>query len=157
MNTLNVNIGDVVVGQAEDELQAVLGSCVALVAWHPQTKLGVMGHVLIPTRPEHSAASAGLDGRYADECWQIMVQKLAVFNLHPRDCRLRLIGGASVFNMQGMEIGIKNLAKLTGILEKQGLQADVSHSGHAGSRLLRFQVGEGLISVRHTKQQITVG
>ncbi len=156
MNTLNVNIGDVVVGQAEDQLQAFLGSCVALVVWHPQRKLGMMGHVLIPTRPDFQEASAGLDGRYADECWQIVVQKLAGLSLHPGDCMFRLIGGASVFKQQSMDIGVKNLNKLTGILQKQGLQVDLSHSGQCGSRMVRFQVGQGLISVRHTREQMAV-
>jgi chemotaxis protein CheD len=156
VSAFNVNIGEVRLGSASDQLVTVLGSCVALILWHPHHRLGIMGHVLMPSRPRFSTVNEGLDGRYADECWQIMQHKLEDLGIAPGECRYHLVGGAQVFDKPLLNIGSLNVSRILGLLGKSGLTADTTHTGARGSRMLSFHMETGEVMVKHHLKSVTL-
>ena len=49
-------------GQPEQRIVTLLGSCIALVAWHPVRRLTLVSHVVLPCAPAEGSA----DTRYGD-------------------------------------------------------------------------------------------
>lgn len=61
--------GRYIFGDSHTRVRTLLGSCVAIVVWHPQRKIGGMCHYVLPNRK--AVAGRPLDGRYANEAMEI--------------------------------------------------------------------------------------
>lgn len=74
-------------------IQTLLGSCVAMVFWHPQKRIGGMCHYVLPTR----RICMGNDGRYADEFMHILLKEIKQHGTSPPEYQVRLFGAANMF------------------------------------------------------------
>lgn len=93
--------GDFYFGDKAVRIRTLLGSCVAIVVWHPKTKLAGMCHYVLPKRgvlPERRPLSgAKLDGRYANEAVQLFAREMARYGTRPSEYQVSLYGAANMF------------------------------------------------------------
>lgn len=83
-------------GDRNTRIRTLLGSCVAVVIWHPLLQIGGMCHVLLPQRSGRRG-SATLDGRYADEALQLLLQAAAAAGTEAGEYQAKLFGGGNMF------------------------------------------------------------
>lgn len=84
--------GEFFFGGEKTRIRTLLGSCVAITAWHPRRRIGGMCHYMLPHRPR-TAAKALLDGRYADEAVLLMLREMMREGTAPREYQVKLFGG----------------------------------------------------------------
>ena len=159
MNIRHVHAGDVLLGGPEDELHAVLGSCVAVTLWHPLKRVGVMSHVLLPRRG--AARQRGdreeQDARFAEDALRVMVARLRDAGVAPGECVCKIFGGAQVFADNDSGIGNANVRALKSLLSRAGVVIVSENVEGTGHRVIRFVVGTGEVWVSHRRSSIAVG
>ena len=143
--------GDIHFGGANTHIRTVLGSCVAISVWHPVRRIGGLSHCLLPSAGRTCAATE-YDGRYVDEAVPWLLREMARNGTRPREYQIKLFGGGNMFNNTGAgihaDIGRKNAALASTLLDQLGLTIHVRDVGGRVSRSLIFEVATGDVWVR---------
>lgn len=143
MTTTWVGIGDLILARPGQRLGAVLGSCVAVILWHPPTRTAAMSHVLLPGRL--LAHTDDGPGRYADESWRLMRRRLLGEGIAPRDCVCHVVGGGR--GLQGGEIGRHNVRRVLDLLDADGIWVERFEAGGNRYRVVTFDPADGDLRV----------
>jgi len=107
-------------GQPEQRIVTLLGSCIALVAWHPVRRLTLVSHVVLPCAPAEGSA----DTRYGDVMLARWLNDLRQVQAFPDEFRLALFGGSSrLFDQTGFNrsVGYRNIQWMREALTHLGL------------------------------------
>jgi chemotaxis protein CheD len=131
--------------QAPDRMRAILGSCVALVLYHPIRKTAAMVHVVLP----ESAGRAGAPGKFADTSVSGMIDLFAEQGAPVRDLTARFAGGANMFGGSGpMKIGDANVAAVVRTLREANIPIVGQDVGGNHGRHVEFDCGNGTMTVQ---------
>jgi chemotaxis protein CheD len=145
--------GEIYFGGSDTRIRTVLGSCVAITMWHPQQRLGGMCHYMLPTRRTHSEHA--LDGKYADEALELMLQEIRRSRTRVEDYQVKLFGGGamlqagSAYVQSGQRlIGDENVQAGRDLLQRHGMRIEAEHLGGLGHHTLLFEVWSGDVWVK---------
>lgn len=144
---ISVGIGEYAVTDNKDEtlVTYALGSCVALIIYHPQTKLTAMAHIVLP-----KGKSSFRPGYFAEKT----VPELLDFFINEKGIKkeqliIHMIGGAESKNKKDIfKVGEKNISKISSILKKNGLKAINNDTGGNISRTVSIDVKDGNIKIK---------
>lgn len=143
--------GDVAFGGRQLRLRTVLGSCVAMVFWHPQRLLGGMCHYMLPRRRVQSTGH--LNGRYAAEALALLFHCIQQAGARPEQFTVSIFGGGDMFpgvkRSNDIGIGQQNVNAAKRLIQAHGLQCSVYHVGGQGHRSLLFDVATGRLQLNH--------
>lgn len=87
-----VNMGCLEVAESPTHLTALLGSCVGIALYDPETKIGALAHVMLPS----SARGNGDKSKFADTAVPALVEALCNAGASPKRVVAKLAGGANV-------------------------------------------------------------
>ncbi len=150
--------GEIYFGDRDTRIRTLLGSCVAVVMWHPKLLIGGMCHYMLPGRPGGKCEQ--LDGRYADEAMALMVREIGNAGTQPGDYQVKLFGGGHMFSAQKRvgkdHIGAKNVEMARLLVQQHGFEICSEHMGGVGHRNIFFDIWNGHVWVRHQPPE-TVG
>ncbi len=139
--------GEIYFGDYTSRIRTVLGSCVSLLFWHPQRRVGGMCHFMLPTR--RGKPLDKLDGRYADEAMQLALQEMKRFHTTPDQYRVKIFGGGNMFPSSGASekrhIGIQNIEAARQLVQQYQLNCVSEHIGGNGYRKLVFDAWDGRV------------
>lgn len=148
----SVHPGEWYFGNEYERVHTVLGSCVALTAWHPQLKLGGMCHYLLSAPPKERAASP--DGRYAGFALQQMKLAMLAF-AEPAQYQLGLFGGGDMFAYHTpTSIGADNIQFAQLWLARENLRLLHADVGGSVSRSLTIVMSTGEIQVKQYEMKV---
>jgi len=138
-------------GGAETVVSTLLGSCVAIILWHPELKIGGMCHYLLASRGKHPGR--GLSGRYGDEAMLLLLQQVLASERELREFRVKLIGAATTLLPQEGErssndVATRNAAMARLLARQLGLLVQVEELGGNKPRMVVFDVQTGDVWVR---------
>ena len=156
-DTRFLNPGDWAIGGAGEVFGTLLGSCVALVLWHPMMRIGSVCHYVLPER--EGRRSSEPDGRYGVEVLGAMVKTLASRGVAIAQCTAKLFGGARVYEADSRpqsDVGARNIACAHEFLQNAGLALTAEHVGGQGWRRLCFDAGTGEVWMRFNKQKMQI-
>lgn len=127
-------------------VRTVLGSCVAIVLWHSERRIGGMCHFMLPSRAAKEAAA--LDGRYADEAVALFVREIAQAGTRPRDYIGKLFGGGNMFSGYASAGGCRdvpcmNVEAARRLIRNLDVPLVAEHLGGSGHRNLTFELWSG--------------
>lgn len=145
-------------GPSPGQIGTLLGSCVALTVWHPQTRCGGMCHILLPSRVRPHGAIA--DCRYAWEAVERFALEIRRRGIEPEACRVHLYGGGNMFqgtSAEGMNVGQRNLEATRAAIAAFGFSTAFEHVGGFEPRRLAFDLATGQVKVAVTKRPQTAG
>lgn len=150
----SIHPGEWYFGADYARLHTLLGSCIALTAWHPALKIGGLCHYLLPSspydkRPPDERQSPFYDGRYADKALAAM--KSAMLRFAPlTEFQIGVFGGGDMFAYSGTtSIGFDNIAYARQWLMEEKLQPFRVDVGGAISRSLTMVLATGDIHLKH--------
>lgn len=142
--------GDVRFAAAPDRLYTLLGSCLAITAWHPQRLLGGMCHFLLPKPMRPSPP----DGRYGSDAFALLCQLMQQHASHPEEYRYHLYGGSDISSVQISKpsIGSRNISIAQQLLLNASLSVSFEDIGghHARSIELDLTTGKTLVNSTFT-------
>ena len=146
-----LNPGEWFFGSGAIRLRTVLGSCVALVCWHPQRLLGGMCHYLLPKRAV--ANSKVLDGRYGDEALQLLIAQMRAVKAQPTEFRVSVYGGGNMFpglvRPDNHYVGQRNVEQARRLLDMHHLRCLNWHVEGVGYRTVVFDLANGNIQLNY--------
>lgn len=133
----------------------LLGSCVAITAWHPVMRIGGMCHFMLPARPRPVAAGQvrpALDGRYADEAMALFHRAFKRTGTASEDYRVSIYGGGRQLGHGPVfDIPRRNVEAGLALLDRHGLPVTEHHLAGTGSRRIWLDLGTGRVQVHHQR------
>lgn len=153
----SIHPGEWYFGVEYERLHTVLGSCVALTAWHPILKIGGLCHYLLATEPGQKgiAAQSGNIQRAIGDCRYAIhalaqMKKAMLAYADMAEYQLGLFGGGDMFAYTTpTSIGHDNIAYAHRWLKHEKLQPVQTDVGGAISRSLMLVVPTGEIQLKH--------
>lgn len=143
--------GEVYFGSRDTRIRTLLGSCVAIVMWHPRKLVGGMCHYMLPTRA--GTKHKTLDGRYADEAMELLLREIRKAGTLPGDYQVKLFGGGHMFSAHQAasdeHIGAKNVEMARTLMKRHGFTISAEHLGGEGHRNIFFDIRNGDVWSRH--------
>lgn len=146
--------GELFVADAGYQIRTILGSCVSITLWHPETCLGGMSHFLLPSRG-HAVKRSELDGRYGDEALQLMIDDLRARGVDPEECQAKIFGGGNMFpghnHASGIKVGQRNGMAARELLQLRGIKVKKESLFGIGHRQIIFDLSRGDVWARQVK------
>jgi chemotaxis protein CheD len=139
--------GEYFVGGAGHRIRTLLGSCVSIILWHPQRKIGTMSHFLLSSRNQDK--SAGLNSRYGAESLELMLSELRAIGVDPKECQAKIFGGGQMFPGASQGIGRQNGEEALRLLQAHGIRVVSESLYGVGHRNVIFDISTGDVWSRH--------
>lgn len=145
----SIHPGEWYFGSGYERLHTVLGSCVAMTAWHPTLKVGGMCHYLLANEPSHKHPdSRSNDCRYAVHALAEMKKAMQAF-ANVGEYKLGIFGGGDMFAYSApTSIGHDNIAFARQWLRREKLQPTQTDVGGRISRSLMLVMSTGEIQLK---------
>ena len=142
--TVVLSAGDFYFGSGNTRISTLLGSCVSITLWHPRKHIGGMCHYMMTERTR--APNTALDGRYADEAFELFLQHVEQAGTRPSEYQAKLFGGANMFQEKDgsrMDIGARNVEYGHRLLASRHIALIAEHVAGSGRRKLHFDLWSG--------------
>ncbi|MGE5403681.1 MAG: chemotaxis protein CheD [Candidatus Saccharibacteria bacterium] len=153
-----VGIGDYAVSDQVDDIikTYALGSCVAVTAYYPVTRVLGMVHIALPDSTITPEDKRSRPGYFADTGIDALLKTMCVdYNCNKAYLQLKLYGGAeSVSPSDNFNVGKRNLEAIAGRLTGYNMRFDDSETGGTVSRTIEVPVSSGV--ARITYGRITI-
>jgi chemotaxis protein CheD len=139
--------GEFYFGDEKTRIRTLLGSCVAIVLWHPRRRIGGMCHYMLPHSPRERQGQS-LDGRYAEDAMRMFMRELARSGTKPADYEVKLFGAGQMFGpgtqpRRPADISQRNMEAGRELLERHSFHLHSHDLGGAGHRNVIFDVWSG--------------
>lgn len=122
-DTVFINPGEVYFGNTAKSVKTILGSCVAIVLWHPRKKLVGMCHYVMPDM--HEKADKSIPGRYAKGAVRLLLESIKKHHTSIKEFEIGIYGGGCLFcndYQENLDIGKKNIAIAQQLLSQLGVK-----------------------------------
>lgn len=138
--------GDVVCAEQGEQLETLLGSCVAIVLTDPRRTLAVMCH-FVHSRPATDGRAN--DGQYAEVALSKMYGKLYDRGINPMLCVAYIFGGGNMFSQiyKAPHVGESNLRWALAALADDGIKVLATDVGGTCYRRIKWAVSHQLPQV----------
>ena len=136
--------------KAPEKIGTLLGSCIAIVLWHPVLKIGGMCHFVLPRRP-YSIGHKELDGRYADDAIKLFEQSAKKQRTSLKEYQAKIFGGGNHLPNQSDiqdSIGSKNAEAAMILLLDKNVDITVVDVGENWARRVIFELQTGDVWVK---------
>lgn len=145
-----VNPGGSYFGSGDYHVETLLGSCVAIVFWHPARHIGGLCHFLLPARSRRTDDGDALDGRYGEEALLQMLNQIKTIDTNLNDYVVKVFGGGRMLNLSqaSARVGAVNARFALEALGKYGVPITSQDITGDGYRYLRFDLLTGDVWVR---------
>ena len=145
-----VKVADLAVGRDDDVLVTVgLGSCVAIMLYDPETRIGGLAHVLLPSR----ALTRHVDrpAKFPHAAVPTLVDRMTALGASQRRIVARLAGGASMFAALAppgtIQMGERNLVAARQVLSTHHIPLTGEAVGGDFGRTVRMHCATGRVEV----------
>lgn len=149
-----VGVGEMVISNdADDTIKTfALASCVGVVAYSPEKKVGGILHIALPDSKNEEEkrsrrcyyASTGVPFFISELCKEC--------GCHREDLTIRIYGGAnSIRKNDVFDVGRKNIEIVYHILNEMNLKIVDAHTGKHVSRTITLNLCSGEISISYQK------
>ena len=143
----------VVVGMADMKVCAdpdavlvtyALGSCIAVLAWDPEARVGGMLHFMLPLSKKHPKKASTHPFMFADTGVPHMFKLLYGMGATKKGLVVKVTGGANVLDDKGLfQIGKRNHAVVRKMFWQNGILIAAQDVGGCSSRTATLHVGTG--------------
>lgn len=126
-----------------------LGSCVAVALYDPETRIGGLGHMLLPKCPEKGPL--GAESKYVDAGIILIVDALVCAGANQQGLVARVAGGANMFETSYQtlinSIGARNAKSARETLASLGIPILGEEVGGNRGRSVEFDLATGNMMV----------
>jgi chemotaxis protein CheD len=145
-----VRVADLRTGVADDTLLTVgLGSCVAILLYDAEARVGGLAHILLP-----SPALSRVDGnpaKFPQSAIPRLIELMVAEGAKSQRITARLAGGASMFSALAppgtIQMGERNLVAVRQVLNSHGVPLIGEAVGGDFGRTVRLRVCDGRVEV----------
>lgn len=126
-------------------VKTILGSCVAICLWDPESRIGGINHYMLPTWNGNDLASP----KYGNIAIDKLLEKMGQLGAKRGNIKAKIFGGGELIDSggNGMLIGERNIRVARMILEEKKIPVVASSTGGRKGRKILFFTDSG--EVRH--------
>ena len=152
MNCKDIGIGDFAVGRNSGELRTyALGSCVALVVWDAQEKVGGLVHVALPDSVINPQKAREQPGYFVDTGLDSLFAALKRRGAQQYSWWVKLVGGAAMFEVtESFDIGRRNTLAVKKYLSAKGVRLNAEDTGGSISRTVTLTLSSGELQISNS-------
>ena len=153
---VRVRVADYAVRRGSDIIATIgLGSCVAIVLYDRDTKVGGLAHILLPSMAMSRETSN--PAKFPETIVPIMLAEMRALGAHSTArINAKIVGGASMFgqlvNGTGINVGERNIAATKEALAAAGIPLIAEDTGLDYGRSVYFHLTDGRVEVRSLKK-----
>lgn len=143
-------------GDAYTRIRTILGSCVAVTAWHPRFMVGGMTHIMNANKP--LKVKEGLDPKYAEDAVKMLLHDINKLGLPFHEYQIKLFGGADMFKFSNQDhlpcyesVGEKNIRVTKQLLKEKGYKIHSEHIRGEEHRSIVFDIWSGYVWMKNYK------
>lgn len=158
--TDRVSIAQARIDRAPAVLKASgLGSCVAVSLYDPESRIGGMGHMLLPCRPEKNPL--GSESKYVDAGIFQMLDELVRAGANRESLVAKVTGGANMFETSYQtlinSIGARNAKSARDTLVEVGIPLVGEEVGGNRGRTVEFDLATGnmMVYCAHNDERVS--
>ncbi len=147
---LVVGVGDMSVSEGSEMILSTfaLGSCVGIVLFDAQKKIGGLLHVMLPTSSIAAEKSRDQPGLFADTGVEKFVSMFKSMNTDLSRTKCVIAGGASVMSSNdAFKIGQKNADAVSAKLQELEVRVDHALLGGFTNRSLHLDLNTGKLTI----------
>ncbi len=150
MLNYRLGVAEAKITQGPAMIETTLGSCVAAVFWHANSRTGAMCHAALPICPRDAD---GQELRYVDYAMGYLLARLKAKGIEHKEIEVKLFGGANVLpgGMAEKTVGFQNVQAAERLVEKESLRLVASDLGGIAGRVIYFRVDTGDVFLRRIK------
>ena len=144
---LVAGIGEMVLSSSADaHLVAYgLGSCIALAAWDPRTKVGGLAHFMLPNGPANNASPV----KFIDTGLDTFLRALEARGAVVSRSTLKAAGAAAMLTVGGgLAIGKRNAESMEAARKERGLNLAAAALGGNAGRTVQLEVADGRFLIK---------
>jgi len=146
-----VRLGEYALARGEGRLSALgLGSCVAVILYEPDAKVGALAHVVLPS--DDAGRSRGPSAKYAPAAVALLMSEMRKAGADPAKMTARLVGGACMFASLvppgSVHVGQRNVESCRTALQTAGVRTVSEDVGAEYGRSVVIDVADGSVLVR---------
>ena len=155
MTEIRVKVADWAVGRESGTITTIgLGSCVAVVLYDAQARVGGLAHILLPN--EAMARDRSNPAKFPQTAVPLLLAEMAKLGASPARVSARLVGGASMFGNLlpggGVNVGDRNVAAVREVLGNAGVRIVAEDTGSDHGRSVHFHLADGRVEVRSMRK-----
>jgi chemotaxis protein CheD len=146
---ITVGIGGLEVSDDPDGLLVThaLGSCIAVIAWDVQRRVGGMLHFQLPASSLAPARARTEPGAFADTGIPLLFETMYARGARKSDIVVKVAGGGA-FHPKGMDVGQRNQVIMRRILGDAHVGITAEDLGGSKSRTARLYVRTGRVTIQ---------
>ena len=153
MTDLRVRVADFAVAKGNDVISTIgLGSCVAIVIYDRQTRVGGMAHVLLPS--EGLSRDKDNRAKFPGTAVPLLLEEMRKLGARG-PFTAKIAGGASMFGALipagGINMGERNVVSSRQALSEAGIPLAAQDVGGDYGRSVYFHLDDGRVLVRSLK------
>lgn len=129
-----------------------LGSCIAIILYEPNLRIGAVAHVMLPDSRE--AKKIKNSPKFADTAIRAMIKALTAKGANKQRMIAKIVGGAHMFRTKNGfvdNIGLRNVMATKAILGYEGIDVVGEDTGGDYGRTVKFYASDGRVVVRSIK------
>ena len=152
-----VGVADLLVSANQDEtlITYSLGSCIGLVIFDPQVKVGGMLHFMLPDSSLDLNKAKERPAMFADTGIPMLFKGAYEYGLVKKRARVIVMGGAQILDDSGyFNIGKRNYAALRKIFWRNNVLIDAEDVGGNLNRTVQLEIATGKVRVKIPGQGI---
>jgi chemotaxis protein CheD len=146
-----LGLGELRAARGEDTvlISLGLGSCVALCAYDPVSKVGGMAHMVLPRSSE--GRSDGRNSKFVDHAIPMLIEEMLELGAIKSRMIVKITGGGQMIATQSrnglLDIGDRNVESTRAVLADLGLSVQADETGGTHGRTARLYLGSGKLLV----------
>jgi chemotaxis protein CheD len=126
-----------------------LGSCIGVVAYDPQVRVGAMLHFQLPDSTTHGRRAQENPFMFADTGIPLLLRDLLALGANKGRITVAMFGGANMLDDEELfKIGTKNARATKKILWQHAVAVTHEDVGGRSSRTVSLDIGSGEIGLR---------
>lgn len=123
----------------------VLGSCVAVCLWEPESGVGGINHFVLP----HWTGNGRVSPRFGSVAVSILIEELCTLGCELKRLQAKIFGGSGVMSAKGAgRLGERNVEVARRLLAEEGIPVVAEDVGGTRGRKLIFHTQDGTAWVR---------
>ncbi|GBF44188.1 chemotaxis protein [Leptospira ellinghausenii] len=148
---INVGIADIKVGKDTDVLRTTLGSCIGIVLYDPDQKIGAISHIMLAKDPTGKDMSK-FPHKYGETALPILIDMMKKEGSNIGQFSCRIFGGASMFkgiNSQFLQnIGEQNILIVRKFMEEKKIPIIVEDVAGNEGRTISLYCDDGRVLLK---------
>ncbi|MCK5345309.1 MAG: chemotaxis protein CheD [Candidatus Heimdallarchaeota archaeon] len=156
---IHVGIADLKVGKAPAILSSLgIGSCVGITMYDSRDKIGGMAHIMLPD--QNLVKNKTNRAKFANTAIPDMLDELLKLGAEKVSIKAKIMGGAHMFKFVRTsaisDIGKRNVEEVKKVLKELKIRILEEDTGGDYGRSLFFDLSNGEVKIRTTKNGVKV-